>query len=42
MANVEYTCPYCKHEFYADEYEVAICPACGKEVKKDTTEEPLF
>jgi hypothetical protein len=42
MADVEYICPYCKHEFYADENEVPICPSYGKEVKKDPTEELLI
>jgi uncharacterized Zn-finger protein len=41
MANKEFICPYCKHQFYAEEHEQVVCPECGKLVKRDTTE-PIF
>jgi DNA-directed RNA polymerase subunit RPC12/RpoP len=41
MAEIKYVCPYCKHEFYAEENAAVVCPACSREVKKDTSK-PIF
>lgn len=40
MAQKEFTCPNCKHQFYAEEFERVVCPECGKVIKEDT--EPII